>query len=187
MARRIQSFAPLSAAMLLLCALVGCIEIGTSVKVQNGPKFRLAGSGRLASFKLFAPRPGRRIATPFDAQSIVWQLQASGGYFDGAAVQHLLLEPGQVPPGYEQTKPEGGAAPVLSSGLIYYFFAETTNAPPAEGFFYFDQGTPTEIRVPGLCQSGFAGDVQPLQCRTDKPFVEPTNLVAFVRQNRVSQ
>src|SRR5437762_4586454 len=66
--------------------------------------------------------------------------------------------------GYTQAIPNSGTASALPPGQVYYFFAETTNAPPAEGFFYLDGTTPIQIKVPGLCQSGFVGDVKALKC-----------------------
>ena len=82
--------------------------------------------------------------------------------------------------------PNSGPAAALPGGQVYYFFAETTNAPPAEGFFYLDGATPIEIKVPGLCQSGFVGDVRPLKCGTNEPYEEPKDLGELVRQNRIT-
>jgi hypothetical protein len=99
----------------------------------------------------------------------------------------LELEYGKVPRGYSQTTPSSGTAPTLATGQVYYFFAETTNAPPAEGYFYLDGNVPVEINVPGLCQSGFVGEVKPLKCGTNEPYVEPKDLEQFVRENRVQK
>ena len=173
--------------MLMLVGLAGCFETKTSARLQNGPKFLFDGSGRLASFRIYGPQPGHRIATPFDAKSLAWYVQPSEGYFKGSPVQRLAVEYGRVPTGYTQTVPEAGTAPKLASGAVYYFFAETTDAPPAEGFFYFEGDAPTEITVPGLCQSAFVGDVKPLKCGTTDPYTEPTNLEQFVRENRVQK
>ena len=165
--------------------LSSCREIPTSVKVGNGPSFSFHGSGRLASFRIYGPQPGYKIATPFDAKSVVWRVQPTEGYFKGARVEGLKIEYGSIPVGYTQAIPNSGTASALPPGQVYYFFAETTNAPPAEGFFYLDGTTPIGIKVPGLCQSGFVGDVRPLKCGTKEPFAEPSNLEQFVQENRV--
>ena len=170
----------------LLLLLGGCREVPTSIKVGNGPSFALRGSGRLASFRIYGPEPGRKIATPFDAKSLVWRVEPINGYFKGVKVKGLQIEYGSVPSGYKQTVPAGGV-PVLSSGEVYYFFGETTNAPPAEGFFYFDGASPVVVKVPGLCQSGVVGDVKPLKCGTNELYTEPKDLAKFVRENRVER
>jgi hypothetical protein len=100
-------------------------------------------------------------------------------------VERMELRYGVVPDGYTQTVPLAGKAAALSTGLVYYFFAETTGAPGAEGFFYVDKGGPIRIAVPGLCESGFVGDVKPLKCGTGEPYVEPKDLEKFVQENRV--
>lgn len=176
-----------AAVLMMLVIFVGCGEVKTLAHLQSGPTFLLDGSGKLASFRVYGPRPGRKIATPFDAKSITWYVQASDGYFKGSRVQRLMIEYGKVPMGYTQTAPDAGTAPKLTSHVVYYFIAETTDAPPAEGFFYMDGNVPTEIVVPGLCQSAFSGDVQPLKCGTTDPYTEPTNLDQFVRENRVQR
>lgn len=168
-----------------LFVLSSCREIPTSVRVGSGPSFSLNGSGRLASFRVYGPQPDHKIATPFDEKSLVWRVQPSEGYLKGVQVKQLEIRYGSVPSGYTQTVPTSGSASALPAGQVYYFFAETTNAPPAEGFFYLDGTTPIEIKVPGLCQSGFIGDVKPLKCGTQEPYSEPQNLDQFVRESRV--
>jgi hypothetical protein len=173
------------AALSLLLLLSSCREVPTSVRLGSGPSFSLNGSGRLASFRVYGPQPGHKVATPFDAKSLVWRVQPSEGYLKGARVKGLDIEYGKVPNGYTQTIPGSGTASALPVEQVYYFFAETTNAPPAEGFFYLDGTTPVQIKVPGLCQSAFVGDVKPLKCGTTEPYAEPSNLEQFVRENRV--
>jgi hypothetical protein len=112
-----------------LLILGGCREIPTSLNVGNGPSFTLRGNGQLASFRIYGPLPGRRIATPFDSKSLVWRIQPADGYFKGAVVELLRIEYGRVPSGYEQVIPRNGIALALPAGEVYYFFAETTNAP----------------------------------------------------------
>jgi hypothetical protein len=168
---------------LCLMTLLGC-EVRTSVRLEGGPSFSFGGSGRLASFRVYGPQPGHKIATPFDAKSLVWRVQPTEGYLKGAQVEQLAIRYGSVPNGYVQTIPSSATAPGLVAGQVYYFFAETTDAPPAEGFFYMDRTTPILISVPGLCESAFVGDVKPLKCGTTEPFVEPKDLEQFVRENR---
>jgi|ERR1017187_940268 hypothetical protein len=168
---------------LCLLTLLGC-EVRTSVRLESGPSFSLDGSGRLASFRVYGPQPGHKIATPFDAKSLVWRAEPTEGYFKGAQVGQLEIKYGRIPGGYTQTIPSSGTAPALPVGKVYYFFAETTGAPPAEGFFYLDGATPIKVKAPGLCQSGFVGDVKPLKCGTKEPYSEPTDLEQFVRENR---
>jgi hypothetical protein len=169
-----------------LLILTGC-EVPTSVKIHRGLFFSLNGSGRLASFRIYGPQPEYRIATPFDSKSLVWRVEPSGGYFEGMLVSQLNFQYGQVPSGYRQTVPLNGSVPSLSPGRVYYFLAETTNAPPDSGYFYMDGSTPVKIDVPGLCQSGFVGDVKPLKCGTNDPYVEPQDLKQFVKDHRVRQ
>lgn len=170
-----------------LLPMVGCGERPTSARIGNGPSFSFRGSGRLASFRIYGPRPTHKVATPFDDQSLVWCVQPLEGYFKGARVSGLALEYGIIPKGYGQTKPTTGTAPALPTGQVYYFFAETTDAPPAQGFFYLDGNTPVEINLPDLCESGFVGEVKPLKCGTNEPYAEPTDLKRFVRENRVQK
>src|SRR5262249_49808024 len=148
-------------------------EVPTSVRVDAGPKFFLSGSGKLASFRIYGPSSGRRIATPFDWKSLVWRVEPAGGYFDGALVERLEIEYAKIPRAYVQSVPSTGTASALQKGRVYWFFAETTGAPGVSRFFYFDGSTATEIEVPGLCQSAFVGDVKPLKCGTQEPYVEP--------------
>jgi hypothetical protein len=169
----------------LLLVLSGCREIPTAVKIDSGPSFLMNGSGQLASFRVYGPQPGHRIATPFDAKSLVWRVQPTEGYLKGARIEQLRITYGSVPKGYSQTVPSSGTVIPLSGGRVYYFFVETTNAPPAEGFFYMDGAMPIQIKVPGLCQSAFVGDVKALKCGTAESYIEPSNLEQFVRENRV--
>jgi hypothetical protein len=92
---------------------------------------------------------------------------------------------GTVPRGYAQAVPVSGTGPVLRSGLVYYFFAETTGASGAEGFFYIDGTIPLLINVPGLYESAFVGDVKPVKCGTNEPYIEPKDLEQFVKGQRV--
>jgi hypothetical protein len=184
--RRFLAAMTLLVSFCLLLSFTAC-EIPTSAKIHEGPLFSLNGSGRLASFRIYGPQPAHRIATANDSKSLVWRMEPSGGYFEGTLVWQLDVEYGHVPKGYRQTVPSNGSAPPLVSGRVYYFFAETTNAPGAEGYFYMDGSTPVRIEIPDLCQSGFTGDVKPLKCSTGDPYVEPQDLEQFVKDHRVRQ
>jgi len=166
-----------------LLVLLGC-EVTTSASLGSGPSFSLDGSGHLVSFTLYAPQPGRRIAVPNDSKSEVWSFQASGN-FRGELVSRMKLLYGKVPSGYVQTTPRSGTAAALTPSLVYYFFAETTGATGAEGFFYMNGNLPILLNVPGLCASAFVGDVKALRCGTHEPYVEPKDLEKFVQENRV--
>lgn len=166
-----------------LLMLLGC-EITTTAKLRSGPTFSLNGSGHLASFTVYAPQPGHKIATPNDAKSEVWSFRANGGS-RGEPVARMELLYGKVPGGYVQTVPGNGTVPALAPDFVYYFFAETTGAAGAEGFFYMDKTVPVPINVPGLCESNFVGDVKPVKCGTSEPYIEPKDLEKFVQENRV--
>jgi hypothetical protein len=174
----------LSVASISLLLIVNGCEVSTTARIQQGPTFSLDGSGRLASFTIYGPPSGRKIATPYDEKSQVWSIQPSNGFPDSILVARMNLVYGSVPKGYIQTVPPSGSAPGLSTGLVYYFIAETTGAPWAQGFFYMDKTGPIRIEVPGLCPSAFVGDVKPVKCGTKEPYVEPTDLEQFAKGHR---
>jgi hypothetical protein len=171
---------------LWLLALLGC-EVGTSVTIEGGPSFSFGGSGRLVSFNVYAPEPGHRIATPLDAKALVWSIEPVSSSPSGAFVTGMSLVYGKVPTGYVQKVPNSGAAGRLISGQVYYFVAEATGASGSHGFFYVDKNGPIPIDVPGLCPNAFIGDVKPVKCGTNEPYVEPKDLEEFVRENRVKK
>jgi hypothetical protein len=168
----------------LLLILNGC-EVSTTARIHQGPSFSLDGSGHLSSFTVYAPQPGRRIATPNDAKSEVWSFRTASGNSRGERVASMNLLYGRVPIGYVQTVPSGGVASALTTGLVYFFIAETTGSTWAHGFFYIDQNKPIPINVPGLCPSAFVGDVKPVKCGTQEPYSEPQDLELFVREHRL--
>jgi hypothetical protein len=167
----------------LLLTVIAC-EVSTTARIHQGPTFSLDGSGHLVSFNVYGPQPGHKIATPNDDKSLVWSINPVTGYHGDLVVRMEVIY-GKVPKGYVQTTPISGTAPTLSSGRVYHFFAETTGATGAEGFFYMDKTTPVLISVPGLCPSGFVGDVKPLKCGTHEPYSEPQDLELFVREHRL--
>lgn len=165
-------------------ALVGC-EINTSVKLNPGPSFSLSGGGRLASFSVYGPRPGRKIATPFDTKGLMWSIEPSDPRSSVVVSMMGEIAYGRVPEGYLQKFPNRGPALPLDVGKVYDFFVETTNASGATGFFYMAPNGPILVNVPGLCLSSYVGDVEPVKCGTHEPYVEPKDLEKFVQENRV--
>src|SRR5690242_18848783 len=87
-----------------LLIFTGCREKPTVVSVAHGPSFSFSGSGKLATFTVYAPSTGRKIAYPdADVASAIWQITAAQGYFQGVPVKELRLTYGKVPDGYRQT------------------------------------------------------------------------------------
>lgn len=185
---------------LFLLALTGCgnihEEVPTSVKVGSGPSFSFHGSGRLASFTVYAPLSGQRIAAQrAEVASVGWQVVASKGYFEGTRVENLQLTYGKVPDGYVQTVPSGArAAPPLPAGVIYSFFADTTGAAIATGYFYVGKSGAIQVEVPDLCLTMVGGHWVRVKCGwvgspsgglTTEPYKEPTDLEKYAREHRV--
>jgi hypothetical protein len=167
----------------LLLILASC-EVATSARLGAGPSFAFDGSGRLVSFHVYGPRPGHKIATPVDEQSVMWSIETTKD-FPGALITGMQIAYGKVPNGYAQKFPSSGAPLLLTNGQVYVFDAETTGAPGVNGFFYMDQSAPIVIKVPGLCGSSSTGDVKPVKCGTSEPYVEPKDLEKFVQENRI--
>jgi hypothetical protein len=175
----------------LLALLEGCepSEIATSVQVGTGPSFSLTGSGRLASLTVFAPLNGQKVAYPdTDVSSVVWQVQASKGYFEGTRVQGLRLTYGKASEGYLQTVPSGAQQPpVLQPGFIYSFLAESTGAPVAGGSFYLDKSGAVQVLIPDLCLMQKGGHKFRVNCATKEPFQEPSDVEKYVREHQTKQ
>jgi len=182
--------APLMAAVSLLLVMSGCREIPTSVKVEAGPSFSLGGSGRLATFTVYAPQSNQKIAFPdHDVASIVWQVTASKGYFKGSHVKGLKLNYGKVPSGYEQVVPsQSQAAPPLASGNVYAFLAESSDAPIASGYFYMSESGPVQTAIPDLCLMFLQGRKVRVKCKLNsaEPYQEPVDLEKYVREHQIS-
>jgi hypothetical protein len=175
-------------AVSLLLVLSGCREIPTSVKIGTGPSFSLGGSGRLATFTVYAPQSTQKIAFPDrDLASVVWQVTASKGYFKGSHVKGLQLTYGKVPSGYEQLVPSQSQAPPLAPGTVYAFLAETTDAPIASGYFYMGESGPLQTAIPDLCLMFVQGRKTRVKCKlnTAEPYQEPVDLEQYVREHQV--
>ena len=170
------------------CALVlvGC-ELNTSATLKAGPSFLLGGSGRLVSFSVWGPRPGRKIATPYDSRGLMWRIEPESSDRPSGVLVSLLddITYGRAPRGYLQEFPSRGPALPLDIGKVYDFYAETTGASGTGGFFYMAPNGPILINVPGLCLNSLVLDVEPVRCGTHEPYVEPADLAKFVQENRV--
>jgi hypothetical protein len=179
------------AAVSLLLVLSSCREIPTSVSVGNGPSFSLGGSGRLATFTVYAPQSNQKIAFPDrDLASVVWQVTASKGYSAGSHVKGLQLTYGKVPSGYEQLTPsQSQGAPPLAPGTVYAFLAETTDAPIASGYFYIGGSGPIQTAIPDLCLMFVQGRKARVKCKlnTAEPYQEPVDLERYVREHQIAQ
>lgn len=164
-------------------------ERPTVVSVNAGPSFAFKGSGRLAIFTVYAPKAGNKIAFPHpDDSSIVWRIAATKGYFEGTRVGGLELAYGRVPGGYIQSVPgESQAPPVLPAGSVYSFFAETTDAPIATGYFYLGSSGPIQTAIPDLCLTRKDGHNVRVRCSFvgDQTYREPTNLEDSVRKHQI--
>jgi hypothetical protein len=180
--------ASLVASLLLL--LMGCREVPTSVGVSKGPSFSLGGSGRLATFTVYAPGSNQKIAFPDrELANVVWQITASKGYFKGTHVKGLQLAYGKVPPGYEQLVPgQSQIVPPLPSDAVYAFLAETTDSPIASGYFYMGESGPVQTAVPDLCLMFLQGRKARVKCKlnTAEPYQEPLDLEEYVRVHQVA-
>jgi len=182
---------------LLLVFLTACLtyvaacdwEKPTSVRVSSGPSFVFSGSGRLASFTVYAPQTGQRIASPnSDVATVVWQIKASDGYFKGTHVEHMQLAYGKLPDRYNLAVPsQSQGAPPLAPGAVYSFFAETTDAPAIGGFFYMSGTGPIQIDVPDLCLRLINGREVAVRCGTSEPYQEPTDLEKFAQQHEATR
>jgi hypothetical protein len=115
----------------------------------------------------------------------MWSIEPTSDSPSGVLVTGMEIAYGKVPRGYVQKFPSGRVAPPLAMGQVYIFDAETTGASGVNGFFYMDQSGPVLINVPGLCGSAFVGDVKPVKCGTNEPYIEPKDLEQFVREHRV--
>ena len=132
---------------------------------------------------------GQKAAYPdTDVASVVWQIQASKGYFEGRHVQGLQLVYGRVPDGYAQTVPNGAHAPLsLPPGYVYSFLAESTGAPVAGGSFYLDKSGVIQTLVPDLCLMQKNGHKARVNCTTKEALQEPSDMKKYVGDHQIKQ
>ncbi len=181
--------------MSCLICLCGCNwERPTAVAVGPGPSFVLRGSGRLASFTISAPLSGQKVAFPCNkvlfpcsgVATVMWQIESSKGYVEGAHVEGFQVKYGKVPNGYTQVVPsQSQSVSPLPPGFIYSFSAETTDAAGQSGYFYVDgAGTVQVLEVTDLCLTSQAGRQVRVNCRTKDPYKEPTDVEMFAREHQ---
>jgi hypothetical protein len=142
------------------------------------------------SFTIYAPQNGLKIAFPdHDVATAVWQITATKGYFKGPHVKGLQLTYGKVPDGYQQIVPDKSQAPPLASGIVYAFFAETTDAPISTGYLYVGESGPVQTEVPDLCLMFVQGRKVRVKCKpnTAEPYQEPVDLEKYVREHQITQ
>jgi hypothetical protein len=173
----------------MVCALRCGAEIPTSIAVHPGPSFELVGSGRLAKFTVYAPRTGRRIAFASSEVSVViWQVVSAKGYFAGGPVEGMRVVYGIVPQSYVQTIPEASEkvkAPPLE--VVSTFFAETTDAPGIGGAFFMGPMGPIPVDIRDHCLRLIDGREVEVNCQTDAPYQEPSDMQRFVREHRIGK
>lgn len=169
------------------CVLSCHLEIPTSVVVRSGPSFELSGSGRLSKFTVYAPRTGRRVAAAdADVSVVIWQIVPSHGYFEGSPVQGMRIVYGVVPRGYVQILPALYEKPnALPLGVISAFFAETANAPGVGGTIFMGSSGPVAVNVPNHCLRRINGKEVEVDCETNEPYQDPSDIEKFVQMHRI--
>jgi hypothetical protein len=145
--------------LLSIWLFAGC-ERSTHVRIEGGttPVFDISGSGNLASFVVYSPDYAEKAQSPWDENFALWEIKPIGGHLSATPIGELeQITYGVVPDGYKQVKPKVGSAPPLMEGQKYFYWAETTNAPWAQGFLEIrdSQAVPTD--GPGLCFGGKDG------------------------------
>ena len=139
--------------LLIIGFLAGC-ERSTHVKVEGGaaPVFVFSGSGRLASFVVYSPDFAEKAQSPWDENFALWKIKPTGEHSSGTPVEQLeSITYGVLPDGYRQVKPQVGSAPPLREGQKYFYRAETTNAPWAQGFLEIRNSQAVLTEGPGIC------------------------------------
>lgn len=115
-------------------------ENPTTVMLEgtDAPSFRVAGSGRLKSFRISDGEVTSNPTSPLSDSRVLWELKAvdNRGRFlrDIAYIKY-----GSVPNGYLQAVPSAGtSAPVLRRDHPYLYWLETWNAPSTGRLFRLD-------------------------------------------------
>jgi hypothetical protein len=140
-----------------LLPFVGCRgERPTEVAIRGEaiPAFALKGSGKLGTFSVYLVPPSpEEMSKPFSEQIPVWRISAQPDYLHGVSIEDIgTLAYGAIPRGYKQEVPGNGE---LARSLIpdrnYFFDAQTTDAPPAAGFFRIEKGKVISTKVKTPC------------------------------------
>jgi hypothetical protein len=140
-----------------ICVSEGCrVERPTMVAVDGGatPVFHLSGSGKLSSFSVYlVPPHPEAMDKPFSEQIPIWQISALPDFLHGRSVEEIRsLTYGSIPAGYRQSFPGDGTFPVsLDNGNPIFFICDTTDAPPASGFFRILEGKAIAATVRTPC------------------------------------
>ena len=123
--------------IILLYSSCEVAETPTSVRLAPGPSFSLRGSEPRATFLVYAPVAGYKVAFPdTEISTVDWAISGAKGYFDPDYVEGFHLEYGKTPTGYTQVVPTGpDTGWRLSPGKIYSDWAESTGARVASGPF----------------------------------------------------
>ncbi len=175
------------------CAFVACLlfQAGCenptpiSVKITPGPSFEISGSGELADFAVFAPSSGLKIANPFEEKDLVWRIMSSN---PRRGTRSFKFEYGTVPNSYGQSVPSS-SKPVspLVPGVIYAFWAKSTNVGEASGHFALGKQGVIRVAIPDLCFTSANGQLVETKCGTHEPYPQPTDVEEFARQHQLAQ
>ena len=137
---------------LALVLAVSCnAERRTEVEItgQNGPEFRLHGSGTLAYFAVFSPSYVAEAREPNDLRVAIWLIAPSG---DRKRVEDIsVVRYGVLPNGYKQEYPIGRRPEPLVEGQQYYFHVDTRNAPGASWYVSIRGGRPMLVEGEHVC------------------------------------
>ena len=200
-----------AAAFLINCSLLilcGCEppplgpEFPPSIKVGPTTSFAVHGSGFVVKFAVYSPPHGLKVASPFnimwmlpdpDIAPIAWQIDCPTGSYSGvAAAEGLVLHYGRVPSGCLQTVPgQSQPTPSLLPETIYSFSIETfyrVSTAFASGYFYVDKsGTVEPVEVPDFCLQRKNDHQARVDCKTNEPYKEPSDIAKFAQDHRKAQ
>ncbi len=194
----------INCSLLILCACepppLGP-EFPPSIKVSPGKSFSVHGSGIVVKFGVYSPPHGLKVASPFNIMwmlpdpaiaPIAWQIDCPAGIYSGVAAEGLVLDYGKVPSGCLETVPgQSQPVPSLSPETIYSFSIETfyrVTTAFASGYFYVDKsGTIQPVDVPDLCLQRKNDRQARVNCKTNEPYKEPTDVPKFAQDHRKAQ
>ena len=181
---------PLAATLFSIVLLGSCeppMKGPSAISVESGPSFTLHGEAQLASFTVYAPLNGTKIANPYDPSSAIWEIQGPKPHVFGSGIEieGLRLIYAGIPRGYTQTVPNAPqVTPQLASGKIYSFEGCSTLSGCLSGYFYIDKtGGVEAVGVPGCWVSTGHGVIR-ADCETHDPLHEPADLEKYSREHR---